>query len=850
MREHFVPPGEYSPLSSDHYVPTDGLWQVDPGGGASRRIRPFLATNTHYNTDSYRLGDHGFLTVRGDRVLYQAYPYDLHFDALSWRMVNRLPAARGEITGWALQGPFLADAAVEGTGLEPGVHGIARCVMRLITMSHWGFTECAPVTVPGTSEPTRRTEERVLLAAPGSPGVVPEATAEHVFTGTSWDGDKVLLGFDPGRRGFWRGGELEARFHPVTDGGLLPATTELDLGTLPFGMTRDNSFLSALYYHPVRQRLFGVLSRKAYTSPPAEWLLFSVDPANGDAVRHGVDLGEHYPPFTLTSFGAEPEVHAQLIPIVADAVGRHLERWRTDLWLYNPSGAGTTVRVSRLRRPDVAEEIPLPPHGSRRLADVLLTLGGGPGGDGVTHDALRVSSGFRWGEQVVAFARIWTRDVATGGTFGHAVPAVPAPYGYSNHSVADPRTPDPTVPRFNIGANSLASHIDLDLREPGRYRHNLGIVNPGDEEVTIELAWTFRDRLPAFETFGPDVEGYRRASVSVPAGSLKVVGIEDLFPDEVVGGWPPRIGVFGSKPAILWYTLIDNLTGDATFVPYTLFSATTPPVSTDAPLLHAGYRLAIPVVAHTEGVGHTLWRTDLVGYSYSEFATPTPFVAYHPSDSADCRAPGEGLEISRFLEGELAMPVDSWLATLGFVLDQANYYGYIEALHTIFPDVVRRFSECAEATGTTGGLEILAGSWFSGFSRTYATRPDGGTYGGMLPLYPPGGWPVQHFGGLDVGPERRINLGFFNGNHDHAITSQVTLYDAEGRQVAERELTLEPLASTQHELKRFFRLATLSDGSYGLTVLPLDDPEHGVEGRSWAYVSVIDNGTNDPTNLW
>ena len=35
-----------------------------------------------------------------------------------------------------------------------------------------------------------------------------------------------------------------------------------------------------------------------------------------------------------------------------------------------------------------------------------------------------------------------------------------------------------------------------------------------------------------------------------------------------------------------------------------------------------------------------------------------------------------------------------------------------------------------------------------------------------------------------------------------------------------------------------------------LTVMPLDDADAGIEGRSWAYVSVIDELTNDPINLW
>jgi hypothetical protein len=45
-------------------------------------------------------------------------------------------------------------------------------------------------------------------------------------------------------------------------------------------------------------------------------------------------------------------------------------------------------------------------------------------------------------------------------------------------------------------------------------------------------------------------------------------------------------------------------------------------------------------------------------------------------------------------------------------------------------------------------------------------------------------------------------------------------------------------------------VGALPAGTYGLTVLPLDDREHGVKGRSWAYVSLVDSITGDPTNWW
>jgi len=133
-----------------------------------------------------------------------------------------------------------------------------------------------------------------------------------------------------------------------------------------------------------------------------------------------------------------------------------------------------------------------------------------------------------------------------------------------------------------------------------------------------------------------------------------------------------------------------------------------------------------------------------------------------------------------------------------------------------------------------------------------STRADGGTYGGMLPLYPPHGWPVQHFAGLVVSDAFRINVGLYNGDADHAIVNRLTLYSADGTKVAEKEITLQPWANLVESLESLLDLASgsLADGTYGLTVLPLDDPDNGVEGRSWAFVSLVDNVTGDSTNWW
>ncbi len=151
-----------------------------------------------------------------------------------------------------------------------------------------------------------------------------------------------------------------------------------------------------------------------------------------------------------------------------------------------------------------------------------------------------------------------------------------------------------------------------------------------------------------------------------------------------------------------------------------------------------------------------------------------------------------------------------------------------------------------------GALEVRTASWMAGYARTYTTRVDGGTYGEMLPFYPPYGFPVQHFAGLEISPRFRINVGLYNGDKEHAVVHRLTLYAGDGAKVAEREVTMPPRANLVERLEDLLGMArdSLPEGSYGLTVLPLDDTANGVQGRSWAFVSVVDNVTGDPTNWW
>ena len=149
--------------------------------------------------------------------------------------------------------------------------------------------------------------------------------------------------------------------------------------------------------------------------------------------------------------------------------------------VYNPSAEPTTVTARRVVKPAVARTVELPAHGSLRVADALAWLGGGVSGDGVTHDALVLTSPYRWGAQVVATSRVWTpaldpSERVRGGTMGQGVPAVPGTAGYSNH-FRDLDSADAFT-----GMNAM---LVVDHREPGRFRHNLGLANDRDEPVRV-----------------------------------------------------------------------------------------------------------------------------------------------------------------------------------------------------------------------------------------------------------------------------------------------------------------------------------------------------------------------------
>ncbi len=583
-----------------------------------------------------------------------------------------------------------------------------------------------------------------------------------------------LLSPDARRGGFWRPTPRGYQFIRLPAGGGVEVDPVQDFhGEL---LELENTEVRTLVYHELSDSLIGSVYDIPWTGGSQGYWIFAADPESGEmrTLTH-IDYDLEGYPYTWASIGRPPREHVQTVPIVGGGPGARGTDWSTELWLYNPSARPQTATLRRVTRPEESRTLEVPGHGSVRVDDTLTWLGAGPSGDGVRHEAVVVSAESRWAEQLVAQGRISTADPATGGRFGHAVPAVPGRVGYSNHLAwvygVDEELDRVFVPTMN------AAFLDLDNLEAGRFRANLGVVNDLDEPVTITLVWTHSYTIGHFRLRPPETIQH----LTVPAHGVVLRPLEDLFPAEIVAAFPPRIAVAGDRPAIVWLSLVDNLTGDATFIPYTTYQ-----LFNDDP----DDRLVIPAVASTGGRNGTSWRTDLLGVASYDYPFDGILATYRPEDPAsDCG--GAALEgpIEDWVLGDLGAPVEPWVAILEELYDRE--YSDTQAtfsLNTVYRDVVRRFAPCAEEVSTKGALEVATASWTAGWSRTYTTRPDGGTYGGMLPFYPPGGWPVQHFAGLEVNPEQRINVGLYNGIAEHPVTHRLLLYAADGTLAAAREV--------------------------------------------------------------
>ena len=768
-----------------------GVWKWDVDPEAWRPLFPSI-----YGESG--MGEGAAITAMEDRIVVQGETF-LEFDAVTYQLLRRYLALDIDYR-WAFRGALLSEAVARQLGIEPGYYGHPYCPPSRGVLG----PICSVEAFPGYASTTSTETDWNLLHRRSSDPV--DKQIRHVQTLSK---PARLLALDADRSRFWfrdAPASIAPIFHlgyfPVINGVIGDAVV-VEVESFPDRSSTNRRSPEALFFDPGSDSL--VTFWYAQTGPS----FVTIRPADLSRPDEVIPSGNRIPLAMTPLAPGLPETYLQVVPAIARATGALGTFWQSDVWIFNPSDEPSTFSIRRVSKPDVTIERTLAPHASVELADALGMLGGGPapsGGDGTSTDALVIEAPYRWGAQLAFHSRTYTSSANGGGTYGQSVPAVPTREGYSTH-----------LPHGQLAGPVAASTSEfyLDLRYPGMFRHNLGVVNDSAEPLDVDLYYGYPHP-------SPDREPAR--TITVAPHSVANVNLENLLGDEMSPDRASMMLIAASRPAPVWLSMVDNKTGDATFVPFATFS------------LEGAYdtSMVIPQVANTPGGHNSFWRSDLYGVflppasGVTEPQSPKAF--FHPSDPALCGGANEPRET--ILHGPTGQP------------GHPQTSPYPELFRRVFPDVVKQFPECKEMS-ITGALELNIGSWMSGYARTYTTRPDGGTYGDMLPFYPAGGWPVQHFSGVTIDPGLRTNLGMYNGL-DYPVVYRLLVYDRGGNEVRRHELTLEPDRSMQAPLGAI--VGDLPPGLYGLTVLPLDAEDR--PGRSWAYVSIVDNLTGDPTNLW
>jgi hypothetical protein len=755
------------------------LVRVHSETGESEEVAAFFFTApTRYVFGGLNLtGERGTLVLQG--------PAFHEFDEHSGILLRRYAALDPPYHTWSFHGVRVGEAAAARLGMPAGYYGGVSCPPGPDPTGE--VCEVPSTPFPGYASRSNLSEQHVLLHRGLDPGATELSLVRLFAPSTSpWAVRRTAFDDMEGRFWFW------VQEH-TAEGSYKEQLRAADV----VGSEVTNET-------PARQQATDAMVTRGFAFKPQTAVFFrttlGIDAASErQLVRHDATgpeelvsrlTGQVWYPVLANIASSSPVQHVQIIPAIGETAGAHGTFWRSDLWLFNPSEEPITIQLRRNTTGD-AREVTLGGRASVEIRNVLRELGGGEAGDGVTLDSLIIEAPYR-SEQLVAYSRTYSGDESTG-TYGQAVPAVPSRVGYSNHLPA-------TVPLTAI--SETYSVLFLDKRDPGQFRHNFGMVNTGDSAVTIRLRYGV---LSANAPLNPDVD---RFLTIAPHANLQV-NLESLFGEQIISIRPPIIWVSGNSPAVVYLSIVDNRSGDASFIPFTSFGVESHGTHT------------VPAIIHAAGGHGTFWRTDAYGifqYRVDDRDAQEPLVTFRPADT-QCESRTMSLVPSPGVAGLDGRWRKEW--------------------YTVYADLGRQLCDASEVRGA---LEVQTGSWTSMFTRTYTNRPDGGTYGDILPLYPPRGWPARHFAGIAVNQAFRINVGLYNGGESEGRW-RLRLLASDGTLAAERTLSLSAHESIQNSLREAFD-ADIPEGLYGLSIDTLSGD--GV----WPWVSVVDNLTGDPTNFW
>ncbi|RLE18021.1 MAG: hypothetical protein DRJ65_21970 [Acidobacteria bacterium] len=445
-----------------------------------------------------------------------------------------------------------------------------------------------------------------------------------------------------------------------------------------------------------------------------------------------------------------------IVPAAAHAAGQNNTNWLTDLDLYNPGNTDLDTEISFL--PSGADnssveihEVTINEGSAQSFPDVVATLldASGSGAIAITTR----------GELLIASR---TYNNAAEGTFGQFIPGASADNA--------------------VGAGQSVRLIGLAGN--ASFRTNIGIANASAKAATVVI-----DLLDGF--------GEIMATRDESLEAFGWLQINEIFVKENIDDVEAATALVrntSSEAAIMAYaSIVDEITGDPTYV------SSADSASIDSPLW-------IAASAHADGVGASVWRTDLELANVSDDDLTATIELLPPGKDNTIRT-----QITRSLPGGESLRI-------------------VDLLDSGF-----------ETSGTAALKISVDGGELKATSRTYNLTEEG-TYGQFIPG-------VADSKAIEAGDRAaliqlrqgdntfRTNVGLVNLT-DQQIEIRADFYNNAGGDLGFNLYTLEAFAYLQDNLA----VPDQNGTAGGFAVLTSTT----TGARFMAYASVIDSGSDDP----
>ena len=450
----------------------------------------------------------------------------------------------------------------------------------------------------------------------------------------------------------------------------------------------------------------------------------------------------------------EEPAETLIVPAAAHADGLNGTVWLTDVDLYNPGPTAVTANLAFLPADSdnsVVEDFAtlIPAGEAVSFPDVVASFleATGSGAIRITADSFLMASSR-------------TYNTAENGTFGQFIP------GFSMDEAVGPNE--------EVRLNGLAGNSS--------FRTNIGFTNASDQPATLSV-----------DLMGPDgtVIGHLDTNL-LPWGWRQINRIFSTAGTGPVEAASAVVKNLSDSASVFVYaSVVDASTGDPTFVTGTIPGTATTP-------------LWIAAGAHANGVGASVWRTDV--WLTNTTASPTDATLHLLKRDRD-NTSAETFDI-RLPAGENVLLNDA--------LDTAFGYTGTAALRITFD---------GEAAVT---------------SRTYNLAPEG-TFGQFIPGVTDRSAVSEGQTGILIQLQNtadfRSNIGFVNLG-GVPLTVHAEYFSGDGTLLRSKDYFFKPY--------QYFQ-----DGS----ALPADVDVHGgfarlttstPGGRFLTYASVVDNGSDDP----